>query len=405
MVQNDSKGFAIFYGWIVVAALFTIWTVVFGIQYSFGIFFRSIQDALGCSRGAISLAMTIHLLGFAAMVILAGWLNERFNIRTVYTLAAFGFGFPLALCSRISEPWQLYVLYGLLAVSTGIYGPYVYTITTRWFTTKNGLPLGLASAGAGFGSLLIAPLTNGLIATCGWRHTFIILGFASIIVLLVCARLVRMPQAASPTERDLTAMRSPDAPSPPAMTLKQAMQTRVFFLIILGSAAGQTATRAVVVHIAPHAIDVGISPLWAAIALSTIGCGSFLGRIIMGLIQDRIGPRLSMIICLATMGACLFTLPLIRLDMAFIVFAIIYGLAYGGDIPQVPALTLRCFGAASMAIIYAIISGATNVCASLGPLAAGYVFDTTQSYTFVFLGAGLLLSIGALGIFRIRSAA
>ena len=70
-------------GWFVVAALFAIWTVIFGIQYSFGVFFRSLQDAFGCSRGTISLAMTIQLVVFALVMVPAGWINDRFNLRIV----------------------------------------------------------------------------------------------------------------------------------------------------------------------------------------------------------------------------------------------------------------------------------------------------------------------------------
>jgi len=144
-----------YYNWLIVAALFTIWTVVLGVQYSFGIFFKSLQDALGCSRGAVSLAMTLHLLLFSLIMVPTGWVIDRFSFRIVYSSAAFLFGIPLVLCSQISEPWQLYVLYGLMGVSAGIYGPSVFTVITRWFTEKRGLALGLTSAGAGFGALVV----------------------------------------------------------------------------------------------------------------------------------------------------------------------------------------------------------------------------------------------------------
>ncbi|OPY92635.1 MAG: hypothetical protein A4E73_00926 [Syntrophaceae bacterium PtaU1.Bin231] len=67
-----------------------------------------------------------------------------------------------------------------------------------------------------------------------------------------------------------------------------------------------------------------------------------------------------------------------------------------------PALTVQCFGVASMGVIYALVSAVVHILCSLGPLAAGYIFDVTGSYTVAFLGAGVLLLLGILSIGRIR---
>jgi OFA family oxalate/formate antiporter-like MFS transporter len=408
VVEVDSKVSGSHYHWVIVAALFTIWTVVFGIQFSFGIFFRSLQDALGCSRGTIAWAMTIHLLVFALTMVPAGWAIDRFNNRIVYSLAAFGVGLPLALCSQVSETWQLYLLYGLLGVSIAICGPTIFTVLTRWFTQKRGLAFGIASAGAGFGMLTAAPLAHTLIASCGWRNTFLILGGASFIILLVCAQCIKnqpkpafhktQSAAGEPVDHDPLRQSTPLR----GMTFGQAIRTREIMLIIAGFSTAQITSRAIAVHIVPYATDVGISPFVAAITLSMIGCGSFLGRIVMGLVQDRIGAKRSMIICLISMGVCLFALPFITSDAAFIVFAVIFGLAYGGDVPQVPALAVQCFGVVSLGVIYAFITCIVNLACSLGPLAAGYIFDATHSYTIAFLGSAFLLLLGVFSISRIK---
>lgn len=407
MTQDDSRIWGVYYGWFVVAALLTIWTVVFGIQYAFGIFFRTLQDALGCSRGEISLAMTIHLLAFAGVMIPSGWAVSRFNVRIVYALATLGLGFPLVLCSRISELWELYLLYGLMGISTGIYGPSIFTLVTHWFTTKRGLALGLASSGAGLGTLISAPLTNALIHSYGWRDSFVILGVGSFCILLTVSQVVKnYPSQSSggngsSVDRASGRRRKPSPDSPQGMTFKQALRTRELLLIIVGSAAAQMASRVVVVHIAPHATDLGVSSLAAAMSLSIIGFGSILGRIVMGFIQDRIGARNAMIGCLVVMGVSLLALPLVESDGAFFLFAVLFGFAFGGDVPQVPALTVHCFGVASMGLIYGLISSTVNVGSAFGPSLAGCLFDVTGNYTAAFLGAGLLLLFGAFSISRV----
>jgi MFS family permease len=67
------------------------------------------------------------------------------------------------------------LLYGLLGVSIAVLGPSIFTVLTRWFTEKRGLAFGVTSAGTGFGTLVVAPLTNALIASYGWRNAFFIL--------------------------------------------------------------------------------------------------------------------------------------------------------------------------------------------------------------------------------------
>jgi MFS family permease len=408
MAEVDSRVSGGYHGWFIVAAVFTIWSVIFGIQYSFGIFFTSLQGALGCSRGAISWAMTIHLLVFALILVPAGWAVDRFNIRILNSVAAFGFGLPLALCGWVSEPWQLYLLYGLLGISTGICGPPFFAVIISWFTEKRGLALGLTAAGVGFGALVAPPLINSLIASYGWRNTFVILGLSSFIIIFVCAQYIKNPpklafdktgsEAGKSADRDQTRQSNPLN----GMTFGQALRTKEIIFIIVGASTAQLASKMIVVHIAPHATDMGISPFVAAMALSTIGCGSLLGRIVMGFVQDRIGAQRSMIICLITIGVCLVTLPFITSDAAFFVFAILFGLSFGGDATQVPALTVKCFGIASMSVIYSLVAGAVHLLSSLGPLATGYIFDVTNSYTMAFFGAGFLLFLGVYSISRIK---
>jgi MFS family permease len=408
MAEVGSKVSRIHYGWVIVAAFFIMWAVVFGIQFSFGIFFKSLQDALGCSRATISWAMTINMSVCALTMVPAGWAIDRFNIRIVYSLATFVYCLPLILCSRILEPWHLYLLYGLMGVSAGIFGPSIFTVITRWFTEKRGLALGLASAGTGCGTLVAPLLTNELVASYGWRNTFVVLGLASAIILFICTQFIKNPpESVSDKSRSMTgksADRDQIRLSTPlqGMTFGQAIETREIIFIIVASSTALITTKMALIHIAPHATDIGISPFMAAMALSTIGCGSLLGRIVMGVLQDRIGPQRSMIICLTTMGVCLFALPFITSDVAFFVFAILFGFALGGDLPQVPAITVQCFGVASMGVIYGLIATVANLISSLAPFVTGYVFDVTHSYTTAFLGTGVLLFLGAFSISRIK---
>jgi len=409
MAGPNTKHHRIYNGWVVVAACFVIWAVAFGIQFSFGIFFKPLQDSFGWSRGATSWAMTIHLIVFALCMIPAGWAIDRFNLQILFSVAALLVGFSLVLCSRISEPWQLYLLYGLpLGVGTSICGPAIPTIITRWFTEKRGLALGITSAGVGFGILAAAPLSNILITAYGWRNTFIIFGFAGCIILLVCAGYIKNPPQ-SVTNQTISAVgkftnhnRTRRLLPFQTMTFRQAIKTREILLIILASISANISNRMIAVHIAPHAMDTGISPSVAALAVATIGGFSLLGRMVMGFFQDKVGVQSSMVICLTTMGGCMIALPFIRSDLIFFSFASVFGFASGGDVPQVPAITAQCFGVASMGVIFGMVMAVTVLVSAFGPIVAGYIFDLLGSYTIVFWGGASILFLGAFSISRIR---
>ncbi len=407
MAKGKSKDSKIYYGWIVVATGFVIWMVAFGLQYAFGVFFKPLQETFGWSRATTSWAMTIHLVVFALGVVPAGWITERFNTRVVFSIAALLVGFSLVLCSRISQAWQLYLLYGLpLGIGFSMCGPAILAMVTRWFSERRGVALGITSAGIGFGTLIGAPVSNSLIVSYGWRNAFIILGIAGCIILLVCASYIKRPPQPV-TEPSKSAATNPknsnQAPLISSrMTLGQAIRTRAIFLLIAVELFITFTLRVVTVHIAPHATDIGISPSGAALAIGAIGAASIAGRLVMGFLQDKIGARHAMMICLTIEGVAMLALPFIGSDAWLFVFALGFGFTYGGDIPQIPGLIAQYFGLASIGLIYPLVVAVGNLAGAFGPTVAGYIFDLTSSYTIVFLSTAASLLIGAFCIWSLR---
>ncbi len=398
----------IYYGWVIVATCFIIFTVAFGIQFCFGIFFRPLQESLGWSRATISWAMTIHLLVYVTCIALVGWVIDRFKTRIVFSIAALVVGVSLVLCSRISQPWQLYLLYGV-GVGMGISacGPALMAIVARWFTEHRGLALGIASAGVGFGTLIGAPISNWLIVSLGWRNSFIALGITGSLILLVCAGYIKSspPSATNqskPPDRLKNGLPSRERPPEPRLTFWQALKTREMALLMVAHIAAMFTLRLVQVHIATHAMDIGISPATAALAVGTIGAAGIVGRLVMGFAQDRIGAKPAIILCLAAQGMAMLALPLIKSDLIFFGYAVIFGFTYGGDMTQIPTIIAQTFGMASMITVYSFASGFSNLVGSLGPLAAGYLFDATASYTLVLLGAAIGLLVGVFCIWRLK---
>ena len=397
----------LYYGWILVLAGFVAATIVFGIQYSFGIFFTTFQEAFGWSRATTSMVMTIHLIFFSLMMIPISWAVDHLNIRVLFSICSASIGVVLVLCSRITELWQLYLLYGVtLGISVSCFGPVIMTIVTRWFSQRRGLALGIVSSGVGFGTLIMAPLSRILIDAYGWRDSFTILGVAGGAVLLICSQFMRNAPPPGVDDRGVIATASAHqvhtTDYSKGLSLRQVLKTRDIMLIMVAQIFIGFTVRSTMVHIAPHAIDIGISASVAALTTGLIGGVSIVGRVAMGLVQDRIGAQRSMIICMTIQGLAMLVLPFFKVDFTFFIFAVMFGFAYGGDVPQTPVITVQCFGLAAMSLVYGFVQTIGNLSGAAAPTIAGYVFDLTNNYTPVFLFAGVGMLAGAFCISRLK---
>ena len=104
-----------FYGYNIVAAGFTIQAVCIGAMFAYGVFFKEFQAEFGWSRATISGASSLAFLIMGSVGILAGRFNDRIGPRVLIVTSAGFLGLGYLLMSRLQTPWQLYVMYGVLA--------------------------------------------------------------------------------------------------------------------------------------------------------------------------------------------------------------------------------------------------------------------------------------------------
>ena len=386
------------YAWVIVLITFVIYTVVFGIQYSFGIFFTEFQETFGWTRANTSFVMTVHLITFSMLMIPVSWAINHINTRILFSGAAVIFGTALILCSQVSSLVQLCVVYGImLGCAISIFGPLLLTIVTRWFVVKRGIALGIASSGVGFGTLIVAPVSNHLISICGWRETFIILGIIAFVILLICAQFIKIPGKIATVVPD----DKKNNIIPKGLTFKQSLKTRNLLLVLTATVTINFAVKSVMVHITPHFIDIGINLSVAALAVGIIGGSSIIGRIVMGLLQDRAGAKNTMLMCFALQTLAISIL-FFNMEAIVFVFAILFGFAYGGDVPQVPVIISNCFGDFSMSSIYGLVAMIGSIAGAAGPYVTGYIYDVTGSYNTAFIIIGVGLITGLIGISKIK---
>ncbi len=395
-----------FYGYNIVAAGFTIQAVCIGALFAYGVFFKEIQAEFGWSRATISGASSLALLMMGAAGVLAGRLNDRIGPRILIAVSAVFLGLGYLLLSRIQSPWQLYVVFGILA-GIGFSTHDVITLSTvaRWFDKRRGAMSGIVKVGTGSGQLLGPMLATLLLAVFGWRYSNVIIGAAILVALLLVAQLMRRdPQEMGllPDGRISKSNGWNGEVTGRSLILREAARIEQFWTICITEFAIFFCLFTIVVHIVPHARDLGLAPAYAAGVLSTIGGVSIVGRIVMGSANDRIGGKRALLICIIMLFCSFVWLQLASTAWMLFLFAVIYGFAHGGFFTVVSPMVAEWFGTGSHGMLFGIVLFCGTLGGSVGPLVAGRIFDVTGSYQMVFLILTGLTVIGFALMMRLR---
>jgi len=393
----------IFYGWIVVAAAFSVTLVAYGVQYSFGIFLKPLAEDLGWTRVLVSGAVSLFMFSRGALAIFTGWATDKYGPRRTVAVGGLFLGLGLLLTSQIGASWQLYLFYGLM-VGLGLsvaFAPLVAT-ASRWFVSKRGIAVGIVVAGIGMGTVVMSPLARYLIAAYEWRLSYIIIGLLAWLIVIPAALFLRR----SPDEKGLlplgkagvTAAEEGDSKVATegdklalggGFSLSRAMRTRAFWVLLTMIIFWSICVQMTMIHIYPHATDLGIPEVVAANFLLVIGLFSIIGRLAMGAVSDRLGGRPTLAICLIMLVLAMFWLLGVANIWMFYLFAGVFGFSYAGCVPQLPIIAGELFELRSLGTIVGVQMFGVAVGGAIGPVLGGYVFDVTGTYYIAFLVSGI----------------
>ena len=405
-VTRDTKP-KLFYGYIVVAAAVLILTITQGTYYSFGVFFKPLAEDFGWTRAMTSGAFSLMVLLHGFLYIFTGRLNDTIGPRFVLTVTGFFLGLGYILLSQINTLWQLYLFYGVI-VAVGMSGGYIPMLSTasRWFVKRRGLMTGIVAAGTGLGTLLVPPVANWLISEYDWRTSYMVMGIASIIVIVIAAQfLKRDPSQVGqlPYGQEEEKVKGTN-PASIGLSLKEAIRTRSFWIFALAMASFGFCLFVIMVHIVPYATDIGISATKAASILAVIGASGIVGRVSFGGLSDRLGNKRTFIICFVLVAITLILLMIAKELWLFYLFAAVFGLAYGGWATVMAPLVADLFGLRSHGVILGSATFGATIGGAIGPIVAGSIFDVTGSYQLAFIISIILSIIGLVAATSLKPA-
>jgi len=331
--------------------------------------------------------------------IIAGRLTDRFGPRLLVTVCGSLFGLGFLLISQVSAVWQLYLFLGVMVAmgQSGIIVP-MMSVVAKWFVKRRGLMTGIALSGTGGGVLVIPPVATHLIAVYGWRSTFVILGITALVVTVLAAQFLRRDpsqKAQLPDGEKGMKLEESLVAEVRGYSLREAISTRQFWMLCVMWLSLMLSIMAIIVHLVPHATDLGISPVSAARVLAIAGAISIVGRIGMGNAGDRIGNKPALIIAIVLMIAALLLIRSAKELWMFYLFAVLFGFSWGGGAALHSPITAELFGLRSHGAILGIVVFAGAIGAAAGPAMAGRLFDMAGSYQVAFL---ILIVVSIIGL-------
>ncbi len=389
----------VFYGWVVVATFCITGTAIWGIRFSFGVFFKSLESEFALGRAATSAIFSVLMVLGGIFTILGGWALDRYGPRVVFLLMGVFTGLGLLLTGQVGALWQIFFTYSLLlAIGTSSIYVTVMSTVSRWFEKKRGLALGIASIGAGMGPLVVAPFATYLISAFDWRTAFTTLGIIALAVVIPFSRLLkRDPQEIGALPDGASFSPSASLEQRPTAAVDylspwQAFRTRSFWVVVSIFFLYAVTIFIILTHLVPHVTDLGFSAVEAATVLSVAGGATLVGRVLLGVASDRLGRKTAAMLCTIMHAGGLLWLLWAQEMWMFYLYALVFGLAWGGMAPATAAIIGETFGLGRMGAILGILDAGFNIGAAVGPVIGGVIFDLKGDYSLSFLlGVGLML--------------
>lgn len=353
--------------WRMVGAAFVAMFAVYAVAYSFGAFFKPMALEFGAGRSRTSAVFSITVCIWSVLGTVTGNLSDRFGPRVVVGAGAILMGLGLLLTASIHELWLGYLTYGL-GVGIGVACAYVpmVAVVGGWFIHRRNTALGIAVAGIGFGTVCGAPAAAWLVASFGWRATYVVLAVTVTLILLGVAFVAERP---------------PVHVTPTKTNFRYAIRTPVFRLLYAAQILNSMALFVPFVYLPAYAHDHGASEVGAAALVGVIGGASVAGRLGLGSLADRAGViRLYQWTFLVVGLSYLIWFVAGASYTWLVAFALVMGAGYGGFVALSPAVLAHLFGTRSLGSVMGALYTSGGFGALIGPPLAGMIVDATASY-------------------------
>ena len=345
------------YAWVIIGLSVLLYLGGGSITQAFGVVILPLQDEYGWGQGSITLAYGISAIISAVLSPVIGTATDKYGGRPVLFVGVVCFFIGTAMSAMATEVWHIWISYGLfLGVTQSCLNVALITTATYWFREKLGVGVGLLQCAQGVGPAGTTLLIGILLAHYDWRVAFWSLGIgggAAMAMIVFFFRSKPSDMGLDPLggawsgavgqkfSREIRMVRD-------KARAASIQSTSAFWKLVLVHYLGCVSHAIVIVYIIPIAVLSGVGPVAAAGVLSTLALVSGLTRFLTPVLADSLGARGTMAVMYVLQGLPVLMLFWINDTWSFYLFAVVFGVGYGGEGSAFPIINRRYYGEGSL---------------------------------------------------------
>ncbi|MDA1128253.1 MAG: MFS transporter [Chloroflexi bacterium] len=395
------------YAWIVIAIAAFMHMAGGSIRQAFGVLIVPLEEEMGWNPATITLAYALASITGALLAPLSGICTDIYGARKVILVGIATFAIGAVMTGVVSAVWHLWISYGLfLGVAQACFNVPIITTASYWFRTHLGYGVGFLQASHGLGPAIMAILVSVLITGASWKIAFWSVGIiGGLIMLLLMAFFRNRPSDLGIRPFGALESEGPMKDRDPARerlrvkAFRNSMQsTSTFWKLVSIHFLGCVSHSIVIIYVIPIAVLAGMEEVAAAGVLSTLALVSVSTRFLTPVISDYIGARGTMATAFIWQG-----LPVLMLFWAhdpwqFYLFAVIFGIGYGGEGSAFPVINRQYFGRGPMGSSFGWQAFGAGSGMAMGAWAGGALFWLFDSYAATILVSTATSVVGAIVI-------
>ena len=398
----NSDAVEVNHGWRVTFAGMGI-NLALGILYTWSVISKGIPDSWGWTEADKSFPYAVACIVFCLIMVPAGRMQDKIGPRKVASLGGLLVGLGMIAASFTTTPFGYVIAFGVLAGSGIGFG---YASATppavKWFPpAKTGMIAGIVVSGFGLASVYVAPLAKWLISAYGVQNMTMILGIAFIIIVVGLAQLLTPPKHTIKFPGVNGNNGANGVQKKENFTSGEMLKTWQFYILWFTFACGAGAGLMVIGKLAIIAkVQANIELGFILVAILAIGNGG--GRLLAGIISDKIGGRITLFGCFVLQAVMVILLSqakdsstLASVPVLALISALI-GANYGANLSLFPTLTKEYYGLKNFGMNYGLVFTSWGVGGFMLAILAGKVYVQTQSFNFAYYTSSALLIAAAI---------
>ena len=389
------------HGWRVTFAGMGI-NLALGILYTWSVISKRVPEDWGWNEDDKSLPYMVACLVFSLFMVPAGRMQDKIGPRIVATLGGILVGLGLIIASTTSSVGVFVIGFGVL-VGAGLGFGYASATppAVKWFpAAKTGLIAGIVVSGFGLASVYTAPLTTALITHLGFKTAILVLGIAFLAIVVVLAQMLKTPPKGYLPVGQKAAKKAEIGDKKVEFLPKEMLGTWQFYVIWFMYVCGAGAGLMIIAKLDAIAkIQANISLGFVLVAVLAVGNGG--GRILAGMLSDKIGRKATFLMCFVFQAVLIFLLSKAASDNAFgtipamVIISALIGANYGANLSLFPSITKDFYGLKNFGMNYGLVFTAWGVGGFMLAKLAGSMYVKYQTFAVAYYGASALLILAA----------